>query len=272
MKFRSLALGCLIAWAIPAAAWGDKGHRIIASCAVRGLPPVVGAWFSGQEGLVVGHASDPDHWKKDRKEAPRHFLNCEVYGGAASVPRSAQEAIGRVGVRRFQKSGQLPWAIQDQVRVLATAFRSRDRGRVLLESSYLSHYVGDLHVPLHTTVNYDGRETDQRGVHSRWETGLVERYVAPGSLRVLPSAPGRATLQSPWRWLQETHSLVGLVLQDDRLAGGVKRHRGRRQQGAYWPLFWAAEGNVVKGQLERAGQRTGDLIVLAWEMGGRPRA
>ena len=59
------------------------------------------------------------------------------------------------------------------------------------------------------------------------------------------------------------------MLADDRAAG---RGRGKRRGGAYWPLFWQAQGSIVKGQLERAGQRTGDLIVLAWEMGGKPRA
>ena len=269
MTFRAFALASILLVGLPGMAWGAKGHRIIASTAVRGLPRPVGAWFSGQEGMVVAHSSDPDHWKRDRKEAARHFINSEDYGGASAVPFSPEEAIERVGARRFQKAGQLPWAIQDQVRSLAAAFRSRDRGRVLLEASYLSHYVGDMHVPLHTTRNFDGKQTHQRGVHSRWETGLVERYVEPLSVRVLPSGPGSVNLQSPLRWLQETYSLASLVLEDDRSAG---MHRGKRRGGAYWPLFWASQGPVVKGQLERAGQRTGELIVLAWELGGRPAA
>ncbi|MBP1627733.1 MAG: hypothetical protein H6Q00_2208 [Holophagaceae bacterium] len=269
MMLRLLALSVLLVSGVPGAAWGEKGHRIIASSAVRGLSGSVGAWFSGQEGLVVEHASDPDHWKRDRKEPPRHFINCDVYGGPASVPFTAEEAIGLVGARRFHKAGQLPWTVQDQVRSLASAFRDRDRGRVLMEASYLSHYVGDLHVPLHTLSNYDGKDTGQRGVHSRWETGLVERYVEPSSLRVLPTAQGRTTLLSPWRWLQETYSMSALVLADDQAAGLA---RGKRRGGAYWTIFWASQGSVVKGQLERAGQHTGELIILAWEMGGRPKA
>lgn len=269
MIFRTFAFSFLILSGVPGTAWGEKGHRIIASAAVRGLPRPVGAWFSGQEGMVVEHASDPDHWKRDRKEPPRHFINCDEYGGPSSVPFTPEEALERIGSRRFQKAGQLPWTIRDQVQSLAVAFRSRDRGRVLMESSYLSHYVGDLHVPLHTLSNYDGKQTGQRGVHSRWETGLVGRYVDFSAVRVLPSDLGRVTLQSPWRWLQETYSLSSLVLEDDRAAGLA---RGKRRGGAYWPLFWTGQGSIVKGQLERAGQRTGDLIVLAWEMGGRPNA
>ena len=138
MMLRLLALSLFLVPGVPGAAWGGKGHRIIASASVRGLPRVVGAWFSGQEGMVVEHASDPDHWRRDRKEPPRHFINSDVYGGPSSVPLTPDEAIDQIGARRFQKTGQLPWTVQDQVRSLASAFRDRDRGRVLLETSYLS--------------------------------------------------------------------------------------------------------------------------------------
>jgi len=268
MNLCKLGLILLLFPGLPGMAWGEKGHRLIASGAVRSLPGPVGAWFSGQESRVVEHASDPDHWKQDRKEAPRHYINSDQYGGPPAVPFSSEEAIHRIGARRFQKAGQLPWVVQDQVRTLAAAFRARDRGQVLMEASYLSHYVGDLHVPLHTISNFDGQWTGQRGVHHRWETGLVERYVEASALRALPATQGRTTLQTPWRWLQETNSLAALVLEDDRASGPPSR--GKRREGAYWPLFWRSQGTVVLGQLERAGQRTGDLIVLAWEMGGKP--
>jgi len=269
MKLALLLLPLLCLAGLPGAAWGEKGHRLIASNALRSLPPGVSSWYSGQEYQVVSHASDPDHWKHDRKEPPRHFINSEVYGGPSGVPTSTDEAVARIGSRRFAKAGQLPWVIQDQVRNLAQAFRSRNRGQVLMETAYLSHYVGDLHVPLHSTANFDGQWNGQKGVHHRWETGLVERYVEESSLRVLPATRG-ATLQSPWRWLQESYALVPLVLQDDQ-ASGQASAKGRRRGGAYWPLFWHAQGSVVRGQLERAGQRTGELVVLAWEMGGRPK-
>ena len=93
MMLRLLALSLFLVPGVPGAAWGGKGHRIIASASVRGLPRVVGAWFSGQEGMVVEHASDPDHWRRDRKEPPRHFINSDVYGGPSSVPLTPDEAI-----------------------------------------------------------------------------------------------------------------------------------------------------------------------------------
>ncbi len=39
-----------------------------------------------------------------------------------------------------------------------------------------SHYVQDAHQPLHASNNYDGQLTGQRGIHSRFERDLFERF------------------------------------------------------------------------------------------------
>ena len=36
------------------------------------------------------------------------------------------------------------------------------------------YYVGDAHVPLHTTENYNGKMTGQKGIHGFWESRLPE--------------------------------------------------------------------------------------------------
>jgi hypothetical protein len=38
----------------------------------------------------------------------------------------------------------------------------------------LGHYIADAHVPLHTTENYNGQLTNQKGIHGLWESRLVE--------------------------------------------------------------------------------------------------
>ena len=58
-------------------------------------------------------------------------------------------------------------------------------------SAELSHYVGDAFVPLHTTINYDGQLTDQKGLHSLWESQLPERFINDYKLNGEPEI-GRA--------------------------------------------------------------------------------
>jgi len=254
-----LALGfCL---APPLSAWGRHGHRIVAALALRDLTPGPAAWFQGFEARVEDHSSDPDDWKQDRAEGPRHYLEMDTYGG--DPPATEAEARARLGPALFRKSGQLPWVIQERVRILAEAFRSGDPGRVALEASILSHYVGDLHVPLHTVTNYDGQKTGQKGVHARWETGLVDRLA--GSPESRPAALEPDLTLAPWRWLKETYPLAEQVLADDRAAGDGHGH-------AYWQAFAHAQDATVRNQLAKAGQHTAQLILLAWAEAGRPVA
>ena len=43
--------------------------------------------------------------------------------------------------------------------------------------SAISHYIADLHMPLHTCSNYNGQLTGNEGIHFRWETPMVKQYV-----------------------------------------------------------------------------------------------
>lgn len=270
MKIPLLAL-CLAV--LPLGAWGDKGHRAVSVLALRSLPKEPGDWFRGHEAEVADHASDPDHWKQDRKEGPRHFLDVEPYGGPDRVPTTQEEAQAMLG-GDYARLGVLPWIIQDRWRDLVAAFKEGDPAKVALATAILGHYVGDAHVPLHTTLNHDGQLTDQRGIHSRWENGLVERYVSMESLSVPVAQPDPSFLKRPWEWLRATHSLVPQLLADDREADRTtpQNSRGLQRGQAYWAILSDKQGPVVKRQLQFAGQRLGEAVLSAWIAAGKPAA
>ncbi len=258
--------------ATPLSAWGDKGHRVVSALALRSLPPVPRAWFAGREDNVANHASDPDHWKQDRKEGPRHFLDMEPYGEPDHLPRTLEEAQARIGGDYYRK-GVLPWIIQDRWRDLVAAFKEGDPAKVALATAILGHYVADAHVPLHSTENHDGQFTGQRGVHSRWESELVGRYIAVDDLTVRPARPDAAFPERPWDWLVAAHALVPQLLADDQEADRttpVGSH-GKQRTQAYWMIFWAKQGPTVKQQLQLAGEHLGDAILNAWIAAGSPR-
>ena len=246
----------------PLSAWGRKGHQILAHLALKDLPPDPAAWFKGLEDIVADHSSDPDEWKNDREEGPRHFLDMDLYGN--DVPFHLEEARAKVGAKVFQRAGQLPWVIQDRVAILAKAFQAGHRQEVALQTAFLSHYVGDLHVPLHTVENYDGNLTGQHGVHSRWETGLVDRMA--GTPDVRPATLEPEQLKELWRWLKASNGLVPALLADDKASS----QGGQGPSGSYWLMFNQRQGPSVKEQLAEAGQHTAQLIILAWSMAGQP--
>lgn len=72
--------------------------------------------------------------------------------------------------------GILPWHLQRMQNSLIQAFRRRDSKRILRLCADLGHYIGDAHVPLHTTSNYNGQKTGQEGIHGFWESRIPELF------------------------------------------------------------------------------------------------
>jgi hypothetical protein len=255
----------------PLPAWGVVGHQLVATSALADLPPGLAPWFEGQEDILRDHASDPDHWKDtDPLERPRHFLECEPYGGPGQVPMDEDAARALLGPDLFQQSGQVPWSILARVQVLTEGFASGDPAQAALDAAILSHYVGDLSVPLHTTVNRHGHQTGQRGIHKRWQIELVERMENDEGWtpEVRPARLGPGPQAAPWAWLKQGFALVPGLLADDLAA---QQAEGGGEFGEdYWRVFRQAQEPHVKEQLTLGAQRTAQMILLAWTRAGSP--
>ena len=79
-------------------------------------------------------------------------------------------------IDKFSEYGVGPYFIENMFNNLVFAFKELDGKRILWLSTELGHYLSDIHVPLHTTENYNGALTDQVGIHAFWETRLPELY------------------------------------------------------------------------------------------------
>jgi hypothetical protein len=178
---------CLVAWPTLSLAWWVKGHETITTAATAGMPADVPAFFRAGPRVTAHCAGDPDRWKnKDTPqlavaEAPDHFLDLENFGGH-DLPADRYQAIAllfRLG-QKPERTGMLPYAIAEHFDRLTVAFfdyrqapdNEAARMKCLVYAGVLSHYTGDLAMPLHTTRDYDGRPgTDgqlmQRGIHAR---------------------------------------------------------------------------------------------------------
>ncbi len=129
-----------------------------------------------------------ESFPRDREAARRYVAEflmrtdraraAELLGVATgALPEElSREQADRLGEAVLLEHGTLPWTIRDAVDELAETFRERRVEHLPRVIGRLSHYVGDLHQPLHTTVNYDGRRTGNRGVHAVFEVHIVNRY------------------------------------------------------------------------------------------------
>lgn len=81
-----------------------------------------------------------------------------------------------VVVDHFSEYGILPYHLLKMQYDMTEAFTQNEPTRILRLCAEMGHYIGDAHVPLHTTENYNGQLTDQIGIHAFWESRLPELF------------------------------------------------------------------------------------------------
>lgn len=134
-----------------------------------------------------------------------------VSNGIAAKPKSMfyKEHLSEHGV--------LPWNLQKMQRDLTDAFRQRNTKRILRLCSDIGHYIGDAHVPLHTTSNYNGQKTGQHGIHGFWESRIPELF-ADESYDYFVGKPEYINHTADYFWsaVLASNSMVDSVLSIER--------------------------------------------------------
>ena len=160
--------------------WGFFGHKRINRIATFTLPPEMFGFYKEHIEYLTEHAVDPDkrRYAVDG-EAQRHYIDIDHYVHSGDdpfdvVPRRWKDAVDKFSEDTLQMYGIVPWYITVMKYKLQKAFESRNVDLILKYSADIGHYIGDAHVPLHTTENYNGQLTNQKGIHGLWESRLVE--------------------------------------------------------------------------------------------------
>lgn len=152
-------------------AWGPMGHSIIGEIAQSKLLP--GTKRIIREQLQTRSLANISNWadqvKKRRKQRPWHYTN---------IPEGILEYDRR---RDCPAGGCVTEIIPKMAQTLARPRASlKDRREAL---KYLSHFVGDIHQPLHLgyasdrggnriSLRYRGKNTN---LHALWDQGLIQR-------------------------------------------------------------------------------------------------
>lgn len=170
-----LVLGCILTSFL----WGFFGHRKIVYLAVFTLPVEMSGFYKKNIHDLSEIAINPDRRRYAiPEEAPRHYIDIEDYGDSAlyKLPRYWNEVLQMIPEDSLNERGIVPWHIVTMYYFLRDAMMVRDPEKIIQYSSELSHYIADAHVPLHTTRNYDGQLTGQKGIHAFWESRLPELF------------------------------------------------------------------------------------------------
>jgi hypothetical protein len=275
-----------VAVLVMCSSWGFLVHRTVNQLAIYQLPTPLQPFFYENMDYLVKHSVRPDQRRSsDPEEATRHFIDFEIYGDSAAwkMPFDWEEAIGMYSKDTLLKYGNVPYHVIIIQNKLTQAFRVRNRDSILFYAADLAHYIGDMHVPLHTTLNYDGQLTNQKGLHSLWESMIPELELNRYNLYSKHKAkylknPERAI----WAAARHSYTLVDdlLLLEKEtskEFTDSTKyrwQNRNGRESRSYTSAFAKAYSKklepTINDQLLRSAELCADFWYTAWIDAGKP--
>jgi hypothetical protein len=242
------------------------------------------SFYKENIGYISEASVNPDRRRYSvADEAARHYIDLDHYGDSAiyTMPRYWAEASQKYTEDTLQAYGIVPWHINWMYFRLRDAFLLRDPGRILKLSAELGHYVGDAHVPLHTTENYNGQLSGQEGIHAFWESRLPELFSGDYDFFVGRAQRIDNPQLSAWAAVSSAHIAVDSVLMMEKqlsLKMKEKKYsfetRGKQTIKVYSQAYASAYEKLLRGMVERqmrsAIRMIGDLWFTAWVEAGQP--
>lgn len=270
--------------------WGIVGHERINKAAVMALPHPLQVFFYNHIDFITQEASVPDIRKyalNYKDENPRHYFDMENFGAADTWPQTMEEAKKKYDAKFLNDNGILPWYIEDLMVKLTKAFKDKNRAEILFLAADLGHYVGDAHMPLHTSANHDGQLSDQKGIHSLWESRLPELFAKNYKLNVPQAHYYEDVHKATWDMINDTHSLAQPLLDiDKKLRTATPENEvfkmdadGKVLKSKYNTAVFSDEyakklnkdlNGMVEKQMRKAIEATASFWFTAWVNAGQP--
>jgi hypothetical protein len=219
------------------------------------LPAPLRARFTPQLSALLEADVEADRVRGGGKRAERHWIHLDVQG----------------------HPGRVVEAVVESYAALVEAFRAGDVKAQVAALGDLSHFVADLHQPLHVTSNHTGEATGnciagKNSAHSRFEREFVDHYQAEIEAAVQrqprhPVVVHRAQIaRQAMKHARAAHALVRRLLAADRAA--MPTCDERRSRG-YLDEVKAAWLPMVTAQMGAAAGWLADLVVSAQREAGQ---
>lgn len=266
--------------------WGFLVHRTVNQLAVYQLPKKMRPFFYENLDYIVKNSIRPDQRRnQDPTEAPKHFIDLEAFGDSAAwkMPMTWNEAVAKYTKDTLVKYGYVPYWIMAMKDKLTNAFRAGNADSILFYATDMGHYIGDANVPLHTSINYDGQLTGQRGLHALWESVIPELELQQYQLYNHHTAK---YLDHPeteiWKAIRNAHGLLDDMINKEREVSKqftdstkyrIQTRNGREVRyytTAFAKAYAASLQPTINDQLLRSSNLVADLWYTAWVDAGEP--
>jgi hypothetical protein len=265
--------------------WGFFGHKLINKMAVYTLPPEIIGFYKRHIDYITEHAIDPDKRRGFlAEEGARHYIDLDHYkpDPYTILPMQWNDAVKKMSEDTLMAYGINPWYVEKMVSKLTFAFKEENLDRVLKYSADLGHYIADGHVPLHTTENYNGQLTNQKGIHGFWESRVPELLSNDYDFFIGKAIYVNNVNELAWKTIKESHAAVDSVLGfeaklnntfeadqkysiENRGAANIKTY-----SEAYTKKYSEMLGNQVERRMRKSIITVGSLWFTAWVNAGQP--
>ena len=263
-------------------AWGYDGHRRINYIASKQLKGPFGQFLKNNSDPLKWYAVAPDYNKDiDSEEFHRHFIDADYYDEYpfTKIPKKYEELISLYGEDKIRKYGIAPWAINETCERIIDLLKKNQLEEAIYNMGVVGHYIADLHMPLHTVINFNGLLSGNDGIHKRWEHRLVDEYV-----KKIKPVGKIEKVEDPWSFsmkiVKESFKLHHLILEADTKARKLLTKEQADRLNSYDVLsfekpyldsLYDDTGNLLNERMGRAVMRLASLWNYCWEQAGRPK-
>ena len=188
-----------------------------------------------------------------------------------------------IAVDEFSEHGIVPFHLAFMQKKLEKAFLAKNIPSILRLSAEMGHYLGDAHVPLHTTENYNGQLTDQLGIHGFWESRIPELF-ADNEYDYFVGKANYIEDKEDFFWdvVLDSHALVDSVLlieknlsetfpQDQQICYDDRGNQLTRTQCKEYAKAYSLRMNgMVEKRMQDAILAIGSAWYTAWVDAGQP--
>ena len=251
--------------------WGEKGHyKINSSCTIF-FPNKI-KHLQDWSVKLAEHASDSDKRRRnDPFEAVRHYIDIDNYTDFVrnhKIIENHDLAFQTYNQNFVIKNGTLPWATDSTYQTLVQNFKMRDWNRALLTAADLGHYVGDGHMPLHLTKNYDGKLTTQTGIHERYESTMINQYITEISFDRSKIRKIKNVKSYIFKYIYDNYQYKDSLLVADKLA---YTEAGGEYSKIYYQSLWKNTKGFTNILIAGSSKALAELIYTAWIEAGKPK-
>jgi len=262
-------------------AWGYDGHRRINYIASRQINGPFGQFLKQNSEPLKWYAVTPDYNKKiDKEEFHKHFIDSDFYDKYPfdNIPKNYSTLVSKYGEDNIKKYGIAPWTIKETSDRIIDLLKRNQFEEAVYNMGVLGHYISDLHMPLHTVINYDGQFSGNEGIHKRWELHLVNKYI-----KNIKPVGEIETVEDPWTFsmkiVKESFKAHHLILEADtkarklltkEQAEKLKSYETLSFEKPYLDVLFAETGDLLRDRLGRAVIRLASIWKYCWEEAGKP--